>query len=243
MRLFIITGVTKGLGKAMAQELFLRNSTLFLVGRKSLAELIKNARLCGAAAEGFICDLSNPVKLKELIDRMFLKIDFKKISSIVLINNAGVIEPISFVGSFSAPEAINNLNVNCVTPIVLSHLFIKKTASFKGRKIIINISSGAAKKPFAGWSLYCSAKSAVEMFTKCVAVEQGEYRNGVKIFCVDPGALDTDMQFQIRKKSKQEFPCVEKFITLYKSKTLKSAKVAAREIRGFIDTKLGGGSL
>lgn len=239
MRLFIITGVTRGLGKALAQELSLGNSTIFLVGRIIPAELIKNARLCGGSAEGFICDLSNPAKLKELMDDMFLKINFKKISSIVLINNAGMIEPISFAGSFSLPEAINNLNVNCITPVVLSNLFIKKTAKFKGKKLIINISTGAAKRPFAGWSLYCAAKSAVEMFTKCVIAEQEKQRNGVKIFCLDPGALDTEMQEQIRKKSKQEFPCVKKFITLYKTKKLKSANAAAREIRAFFDAKFG----
>ncbi|MBU2541478.1 MAG: SDR family NAD(P)-dependent oxidoreductase [Candidatus Omnitrophica bacterium] len=238
MKIFIITGVSKGLGNALARELSGKDSFLFLIARRDVKSLIKKIKGSGGDARGLICDLARLKQLERLMDRVFLKIKFKKISSITLINNAGIINPIAFAGSFLTKSAIMNLNVNCIAPLILSHLFIKKMRKFKAKKIIVNISSGAARKPFEGWSLYCSAKSAVEMFTKVVTNEQARYKNGVRIFSVDPGAIDTNMQFQIRNKSRKDFPCVKKFIDLKKTKALKTPEAVAGEIHAFINDKL-----
>jgi len=77
-----------------------------------------------------------------------------KASVDILINNAGILSPITLAGNYNVKNAADNIKVNCLAPIVLSSIFIEKTKDFSGKKMIVNISSGAAKIPIKGWSLY-----------------------------------------------------------------------------------------
>ena len=107
-----------------------------------------------------------------------------------------------------------------MAPLVLTSEFIKHTKSMTCRKLIINISSGAANKAIFGWSLYCSTKAALDMMTKTVGLEQSQDNNGVKIISVHPGVVDTQMQAEIRKTDKAAFKDVERFIDLKESGSL-----------------------
>jgi len=232
-RIVIITGATKGLGKALSKAFAADDTSLFLLGRKKIASIVSEIRASGYEASGLTVDLSRLACLEKTIDRIFAEINPKKVKSIILINNAGVIVPISFAGRMNNKRAADNLLVNAVTPIILSNIFIKKVRSLKCRKLIVNISSGAARRPIEGWSLYCSSKAAVSMFTDCVSREQSRAKNGVRIFTYDPGVINTDMQRKIRESGKANFPLVGNFIKLYKSGSLKSAEAVAREIVSF----------
>src|SRR3990167_3401492 len=157
MEYAIITGASGGLGKALAYELGSNGVNLLLISRNRTKEMQRGLKKKIISFKFLQFDLSNVDRLENLMDDAFKNIDLRKASKIVLINNAGVISPISFAGKIiKASSILNNLYVNAIVPIVLSNIFIKKTQSLKCEKIIINISSGAADIPIEGWSLYCS---------------------------------------------------------------------------------------
>src|SRR5690606_17031869 len=81
----------------------------------------------------------------------------------------------------------------------------------RGRKVIVNVSSGAALKGYAGWSLYCAAKAGMESFIRAIAVEEKFQAHPFIPVSVDPGVIDTDMQALIREALPSDFPEVERF--------------------------------
>ena len=78
-----------------------------------------------------------------------------------------------------------------------------------GPGVLVNISSGAATKPYEGWAAYCASKAAVDQLTGCVALE--EARHGLRAYALSPGLVDTDMQAAIRASDERDFPEVERF--------------------------------
>ncbi|OJH10632.1 hypothetical protein FPG87_02165 [Flavobacterium psychrophilum] len=113
---------------------------------------------------------------------------------------------------------------------MLTSIFLKETQNWNCSKKIINISSGAAVKPYYGWSLYCASKAAIDMMTKAVAVEQETIKNRTKIIAIYPGVVDTDMQFQIRKSSLENFIDIQRFIDLKESNSLINIETIGQEI-------------
>ena len=97
-------------------------------------------------------------------------------------------------------------------------------------KRVINISSGAGKKPFYGWSNYCASKAGIDLFTQCVGVEQNRSDNPVKIISLGPSIMDTKMQEEIRKTAKEDFQQVERFIDFKKNGDLLSADYVAEKV-------------
>lgn len=241
-KVFIITGASGGLGRALVERLASERAVLFLITRRKAADIISAAADKGGYAKNIICDLTEARRLEGLMRGIFRNIDLKKTEAVILINNAGSIYPVSFAGNAPGKDVIDNLNVNCVAPVILSNAFIERTGSFKGPKLIVNISSGAANEPIEGWSCYCAGKAGLEMFSRSAAKEQSRYKSGVRICAIDPGAVDTKMQSRIRRSSKKDFPDVGKFIRFHKSGLLIRPETAAKKVADLICGKLAGNS-
>ena len=96
--------------------------------------------------------------------------------------------------------------------------------------MIVNISSGAARRAIAGWSAYCAAKAALEMATRVAALEAATNDATLSICSLAPGVVDTDMQGLIRGISEKDFPDVERFRALKTDNALRDAHDVAREI-------------
>jgi len=233
----IITGASRGLGRALSLNLARQNCLAFLIARREMTSLVKEIEAKGGKAKAFRFNLAESNDLEQLMNDIFKQIDFENIKSITLINNAATLSPIAFSGNYQSQAAIDNLKVNCIAPIILSSVFIQQTKDFKGEKIIINISSVASKASFEGWSLYCSGKAALEMFSQTSGREQERLESGVKIYTIDPGALDTDMQYEVIKKDEKDFPAVAGFRQLCASGSLKNPNIAAQDIISFVEAK------
>ena len=228
MNNIIITGASKGIGLAIYENLKNNpDNQLFLIARNFDFSETKNTFL-------FKRDLTKLNNIKNIIENIFKKINLNESQRIVLINNAGTLTPMKFSGKEEDEEIINNINLNLLAPMILTSNFIKKPSEFKKEKKIINISSGAGKHPYAGWSCYTTAKAGLDMFTRSVALEQSLIDNGIKIISFAPGIVETDMQKQIRNTSKKDFPLVDKFLEIKKYNLANSPQNVAKVIRKLI---------
>ncbi|MCS6796529.1 MAG: SDR family NAD(P)-dependent oxidoreductase [Raineya sp.] len=221
----ILTGTSKGLGRAILNKILSITSKEFFIISISKTDISKNySNLTNFfhfnidLSENFDSELS---KIHDIILKL-------KITELIFISNAGVIEPISMVGKLDKNLLQKNISINLIAPITITNAIL----SWGGIKkiLILNISSGASKKPIAGWSCYCASKAAAAMFFECLRMECQNKNAIIEIENIDPGVMDTDMQASIRNVTSDDFPDVNKFIEYAKSNRLKKPDEAAEEI-------------
>ncbi|MBK8553202.1 MAG: SDR family NAD(P)-dependent oxidoreductase [Ignavibacteria bacterium] len=172
------------------------------------------------------------IDLKDLNKVKFFDFpEFKNPKSLVLVNNSASASEIVHLGRRTSDNIIENYNVNIVSPSLLMNNFLMKYQSVNCKKIIMNISSGAAYRPIESWSTYCATKAALAMISEVTDVEQKlkHPENPVHIFSVGPGVVDTQMQTHIRGVSPDDFSMVGQFIEFHeKNELAKPADVAKK---------------
>lgn len=221
MNIIIITGASKGIGKALAKKYISENYQVYCLARTtSQLNNIQNISV----------NLSNITETETIFSTLLKKIITQKISSITLVNNAGRLGKISNLENLEANDISKSIQLNTTTPLILSSLFIKLTQKFTCKKQIINISSGAAKKTYQGWAIYCASKASIDMMTRVIASEQSEIENGVQCISIYPGVVDTNMQTIIRNTDKSNFKSVNRFIDLKRNNDLYSPEFVAKSI-------------
>lgn len=186
-------------------------------------------------------DLTSEVAATKWLQGVLSPQTLAEADDILLVHNAGMVTPIKRVGQGGQDALHQHYTLNLVMPILLSHLFVEQTQSFKGEKRIVHLSSGAAKNPYKGWSAYCSSKAGLDMFMRTLHEEQQDEAHPVTTFSFSPGTIDTDMQGEIRKSSKQDFEQIDRFQHLYKTGALKSPdEVAGILLDLLADDPVGG---
>ncbi len=218
--IYIVTGTTRGLGRALAEAV--------LAGPDILLSLSSAADGIDHRSRNVQCDLSCPETITGSLERLLKTIDWRKARDLILINNAGVLEPMMSLDRAGHEQIVHHLLVNQAAPAILMAAFIRITEGFNGSRRIINISSGAGQHPYAGWALYCASKSALNMMTRCAAAEQYHRARGVAVCAVSPGKIETDMQVRIRASDRRDFPARDDFIHAKQSGKVLSAASAAR---------------
>ena len=213
-----ITGTSKGIGKAIAELLLANNYLVFGFSRNNN---IKHKNFT------FIkIDLSNLDQVQ--------KLQLPKVQSeeIILVNNAATIGEISPLHLKAENAIINEYNLNSITPTLLCKHFIQTYPTEK--KLILNISSGAANKAIASWSTYCATKSALDSLT---AVIDEEKHQNLKILSISPGVVDTNMQEEIRNADPKKFPLHQNFVDYYANNELISPKLVALKLLEIIEKR------
>jgi NAD(P)-dependent dehydrogenase (short-subunit alcohol dehydrogenase family) len=92
---------------------------------------------------------------------------------------------------------------------------------------IVHISSGAARNPYPGWSIYCATKAALDHHARAVVLDNNR---ALRVSSVAPGVVDTDMQAEIRGTGLEHFPLREKFDDLKRNGQLSTPADAARKV-------------
>jgi benzil reductase ((S)-benzoin forming) len=209
-----ITGTSSGIGKATALELLKEGFIVIGISRKCK---IKHQNY-----KHIFLDLSNLNTLNQF--------DFEPNinDNIVLINNAGIINPIKPVGHLLDKDIINITTVNLLAPQILINKFIHKYNAFNNHYTILNISSGAGKHPIDAWATYCASKAGIDLFSETINLEFNNRKmDNWKIYSFAPGVVDTKMQEKIRNSNASEFKSLQKFLDLKKeNQLLPSNKVA-----------------
>jgi benzil reductase ((S)-benzoin forming) len=226
MNYFIITGTSRGIGKAIAERLLESEENLVIGISRQKGIQHKNYK-------HFSVDLSTIEIVNNSLDDIFPVINDSQ--KIVLINNAGMLGQVAQVGTIDNSTIEKVFNVNFIAPVLLINEFIRRYKKISTQKLILNISSGAGKRAVDGWSSYCSSKAALDMFSLVVGEEQKIHDGGFKIFSVAPGIVDTEMQSEIRKVSVEDFSEVGKFKGYKENGDLKDPAYVAEKLIYLMD--------
>lgn len=227
MNVYIITGASKGIGFELAKQL--NNAGEYVVGVARTDNKLDGVKFYQA-------DLSELENLESLIRDIVASVP-QEVESITLINNAGMVDPIGLIGAVHAGEMVKAIAVNLTAPMIISNAFISKLKDFKGKKRIVNISSGAGRNPYEGWGTYCTTKAGLDHFSRVIALEQKKAENPVEIISIAPGIIDTGMQETIRTSSEDAFPLLDRFIDYKEQGKLVSAKDTAKKLISIIENE------
>jgi benzil reductase ((S)-benzoin forming) len=218
----IVTGVSQGLGEALAFDLLARGMRVIGIGRKS------SQRLGGEGYRFLRCDLADASRLPAVLQPTFAAIAAKRPSYVCLVNNAATLDPVGVLGTTQADDIAASLTVNLTAPVVLASEFCRAFHDDATQRRIINVSSGAAQSVIAGESLYCIAKAGLEMLTRTLAAEHDSTR--FRAITLRPGVMDTRMQTFARTQSRDRLPSVDLFKGFHAGGQLVAPHVVARKV-------------
>ncbi len=220
----IITGASRGIGAWVARWLNEVNARLTLVARASkdlenIGREIEANKGNVLIVPADVADSSACLNVVEKTLKKFGRID-------ALVNNAGILEPVSHIADCKPEQFRHNILVNLLGPFYLTQGSISALRKSQGR--VINVSSGAATKPIAAWSAYCTAKAGLTHFTRVLAQDEPQ----ITAVSIRPGVVDTHMQELIRQKGPEIMPpdLANYFINLKKEGKLEPPWVPARTI-------------
>jgi NAD(P)-dependent dehydrogenase (short-subunit alcohol dehydrogenase family) len=199
-RLAVVSGGSRGLGKALTEQ--------FLAEGWEVLEFSRS----GGGPGHVSVDLSTGVACLPVFGREFGARAGRPYEELVLVNNAGSLEPIRMAADLDPAGLAANLNVNFTAQVVLIQQFVRAFAGHRGRKVVANVSSGAALKGYPGWSLYCAGKAGMENFIRALAEEEKCRPCGFTFLNFDPYVMDTAMQATIRQTDPVDFPPVARFV-------------------------------
>lgn len=184
----LITGASRGIGAATARRFAAGGARLALAGRPSEA---LNAVAAQSGARVIACDVADAAQVQAAVAAVIAETGRLD----VLINNAGLIDPIALISTADPAEWGRQIDVN------LKGVFHGMRAALpvmrqQGGGTILTVGSGAAYNPLEGWSGYCASKAGAMMLTRAAHLEAGTL---VRVLSLSPGTVATDMQRAIRE--------------------------------------------
>ena len=183
MKRYLITGASRGIGRAIAQKLAAPDVTLLLHGRDTvaLADVCKSLKANCANIVRLIHDLAVSSGVADLMAEV------GKDPIDLLVNNAGVAIVKPF-GEITSVEWEQTLGVNITAPFLLTQHFAPRMPPGSS---VVNILSIAAKTGYPNWSAYCMSKFALEGFSQSVREELRDRK--IRVINVYPAATDTNI--------------------------------------------------
>ena len=232
--LTILTGASRGMGLAMAEQLLDAGHDLLCISRKHNDALGLRASGAGRRCEQWPQDLARPDVAAAKLETWLAGHDAGAYASVTLINNAGMLPRIAPLAAIPVRDLSDAMRVDLEAPLLLTSAFLRATQSWTGVRKVLNISSGLGRRAMASQAPYCAAKAGMDHFTRCVALEEAETPNGAKLCSLAPGVIDTDMQVQLRSADAGQFPDIGNFVGLKDKGALASPAQAAAKVLAFL---------
>lgn len=216
----IITGVSSGIGQALALHFLEKEEKVIGIGR---THSIQHSNFTFMK-----CDLQDIEAIKQL------KFDFSSVSFLTLINNAGVVGAIERISQQLHSDIQEVITVNTIAPMLLTQMILKQFP-LKQPLVLVNISSGAGKRAIPSWASYCASKAALDLFSLTIYEEEKELGRPIKVYAVSPGVVDTTMQTKIRSAHLPTFSSLETFIQLKDQNLLVSTSLVVEKLQQLLD--------
>lgn len=186
----LVTGGSRGLGRALGVALAAAGSRVVLVARHSteLDDAVATIRKAGGTAWGIVADIGD----KHAIHGIAAQAAALAGPIDVLINNASTLGPLPLrlLLDTDCEDLEQVLQINLVGPFRLTKV-IAGAMALRGAGVVINMSSDAAVEAYPHWGAYGTAKAALDQLTRIWAAELAD--TGVRVFAVDPGEMHTQM--------------------------------------------------
>lgn len=221
MHAAIVTGVSRGLGEALALALLARRAQVIGIGRRS------SPRLAGARYRFVECDLAAPQRIGAALLPALRELQLQPLSAVTLVNNAAVATPVGLAGSLDIGAAEASFATNVTAPLALADLFLRTFDPALERRVL-NISSAAAQRAIPGSAVYCMSKAALEMLTRAIAADHAHPR--FRCIALRPGVFETGMQAFLREQDPAAFPSAGLYRRLKDAGSLKDPAVVATRI-------------
>jgi len=192
-RIAIVTGASRGIGEATARELAARGAAVLLLARDEAAieRVAAEIEAAGGRALPEVCDVAE----WESVEAAVALCEKRLGPPGILVNNAGLIEPIARLADSDPAGWDHTVDVN-LKGVYHGLRAVLPGMIARGGGVVVTISSGAATSPLEGWSHYCAAKAAALMLTRCAHLEAAE--SGVRVTGLSPGTVRTHMQVAIK---------------------------------------------
>ncbi|GAB5417373.1 MAG: (S)-benzoin forming benzil reductase [Crocinitomicaceae bacterium] len=215
MRMYLVTGVSRGLGKATVEALLDQGQRVIGIGRSNPF---------GDAIEFITCDFGDAEAVASM--------SFDALEGdVTLINNAGIIGEIGRISELpsSSSDLEKVMQVNVFAPMALTKK-VYASLSDDQKFRLVNISSGAANRSIPAWASYCASKAALNRLTENFYLEEQELGKDVTAYAVSPGVIDTGMQVEIRSADSASFSSKENFVKMKEEGALYSPEEAANRL-------------
>jgi len=233
--LFILTGASRGMGRAMAEQLLAQPAhSLLCISRRQDPALEQAPHGAGSQVVQWAHDLSDAASAAQRLASWLDAMDSNRIASATLLNNAGVIARPAPLDEASAADVSHALRVGLEAPMLLCAAFLRATRQWQVARRVLNISSGLGRNAMASQAPYCAAKAGMDHFSRAVALEEAGRPNGARICSLAPGVIDTDMQAELRGGDPALFPDRERFAQLHAKGQLTSPADAAARVLAYL---------
>ena len=229
MKLAVISGGSRGLGAEISKK--------YLDHGFQVLEFSRGAPHAFSVA----ADFSEPLQAVDIIARELSMLSAISFEEIVIVSNAGTVNPVGPASRKDASEVAANLNVNVTSAILFIAEAVRQFQGQPCQKTVVNITSGAALRAYFGWSLYCSAKACLETFIRTLALEQDAESHPFRAISIEPGIIDTDMQASIRTSNERDFPDLRRFLELQQTGALRPAGEVAELVLKIVRQNSGNG--
>jgi NAD(P)-dependent dehydrogenase (short-subunit alcohol dehydrogenase family) len=233
-RICVVTGTSSGIGLAVAEELLRRGWDVAGIARRPSPlhhDRYRHLRL----------DLADTARLEAEMEGAFGEAaGIEGRGRVGLVNGAATLEPVGPTRDLPAAALARAFALNAVAPIWLAGFFLRRARHAPLR--IVNVSSGAARRPYAGWSAYCATKAALRMSGEVVGEEGRSFAPGtalpldVAVVGYEPGVVDTEMQAAVRGSLAEAFPQVRRFLDLHATGRLHPPSMPAAEIADLLES-------
>jgi 3-oxoacyl-[acyl-carrier protein] reductase len=187
-RVAVVTGASRGIGRAVAEELAAHGAAVAIAFREREAparEVESCIRSAGGRAWAAQCDVGDERAVAAFVDQVTRELGPVD----VLVNNAGIVKDAALVFLDAARwHEVMNVNLNAAyycSRAVVRGMLLRRW----GR--IINVSSPSARMPLSGQAAYAASKAGLEGLTRALSRELAS--KGVLVNAVAPGLIDTEM--------------------------------------------------
>jgi NAD(P)-dependent dehydrogenase (short-subunit alcohol dehydrogenase family) len=224
----LITGASRGLGRALAEELAARGWSVVLVAREAgpLGDVVAGIRARGGVAHAVTGDIAD----KDAIHRIAGQAQALAGEIGLLVHNASTLGPVPLrlLLDTECEDLAQVLETNVIGPFRLTKV-IAGAMALRGAGTIVHISSDAAVEAYSRWGAYGISKAAQDHLSRVLAAELDG--TGVRVLAVDPGEMDTRMHADAvpdadRATLQRPADVAKRLVALVDSKVASGARIA-----------------